>query len=125
MAPAGDLDGDTFDDFFIFRPYGSSFRWSAARTIRPGVAYLVHGSASMPREVLLESPAGVRTTAFTSSRSSRTLLALSAATGDLNGDGRPDLALGAGFAHLDHLETKYPPGTTVRAARRWALRGDG
>ena len=29
-----DLDGDTFDDFFIFRPYGSSFRWSAARTIR-------------------------------------------------------------------------------------------
>jgi hypothetical protein len=61
MAPAGDEDGDGFDDFFIFRPAGAPEDWPLIEIgALPGLVYLVHGAASLPPEVGLDAPpAGV------------------------------------------------------------------
>ncbi len=78
----------------------------------PGLVYLVHGAEALPREVPLDTPDnGVRITRFTSTKSSRTLLALDAtAGGDLNGDAENDLVLGAGASRSDVEEYESGPG---------------
>src|SRR5262249_20983944 len=105
-APAGDVDGDGLDDFLILAP-----GVTPAGQGLPGVVYLVHGQASFPPEVFLDAPpAGARITAFTSSKPTPTRLAFSASAGDLNGDGKLDLALGASASFPQIVDTTYSPG---------------
>ncbi|OLE70905.1 MAG: hypothetical protein AUI36_03245, partial [Cyanobacteria bacterium 13_1_40CM_2_61_4] len=108
----GDVDGDGFDDFFILRPYGAPEGWVGTEEEGPpGVVYLLHGAALLPAEVGLDSPpAGVRVTVFTSTKHTPTGVALSVSVGDLNGDGRPDFAFGAGFSAREVNDTQYSPG---------------
>ncbi len=108
---AGDIDRDGFDDFLIMRTYGAPDGWTGPNEI-PGLVYLVYGSNELPREVPLDTATeGVRIAQFTSTKSSRTSLALDASTGgDLNGDGKSDLVLGAGFSESDDAEYEWGPG---------------
>ncbi len=104
VAPAGDSDGDGFDDFFILRPEGALEGWVG--DVAPGVVYLVHGGSELPPEVPLSDPGdGARMTRFTSSRSPRTYFCMDVASGgDLNGDGRNDLVFAAGAASTEGPE---------------------
>jgi hypothetical protein len=116
-APAGDVDGDGLDDFFVLRPGAGSVPGGGGPI--PGIVYLIHGTESLPAEIVLDAPPpGIRITLFTSTKASDTQLALSVARGDLNGDGQLDTAFGAGFSDVPDVDTEYSPG------RLYVLLGD-
>ena len=93
LAPAGDADGDGFDDFL----FGScSTNWNGIQD--SGVVLLIYGGSHYPEEVSLESlqDASIRSAALVSSSQVDMFVGtwLSRA-GDLDGDGLEDYAFSA------------------------------
>ena len=93
VAGAGDVDGDGFDDVIV----GAHLADVRLRTAARGAAYVVRGSAS-PVNVALASlapPAGFR---IVGAAAFDILGGAVAGAGDVNGDGRDDVIVGATFA---------------------------
>jgi hypothetical protein len=80
VSGAGDLNGDGYDDFLIGEPYNNS------GGLYRGAAYVHHGG-----KVLDETPELV----LRGNNNYEYLGVSVAGAGDLNGDGRPDIAVGA------------------------------
>jgi hypothetical protein len=101
-APAGDLDGDGFGDFFITAPRGDS-----KGAERSGRVYLIFGQREFAPEYFLDVDVGrfeLRGVVFYSSRA-RTQFGGGdlhgqdvAVLGDLDGDGRLEFAFSAPFS---------------------------
>ena len=90
MAPAGDANGDGFDDFL----FGScSTNWNGVQD--SGVVLLIHGGPHYPDEVRLDAlqDAGILSTALvSSSEMDRHVGTWLSRAGDLDGDGHEDYA---------------------------------
>src|SRR5206468_4489269 len=87
VAFAGDVDGDGLDDFLLGAPSGD---------LAPGgAAVLVFGRASFPPAIDLSRDLGSLALLLASGRDGGAAGAAVAGVGDLNGDGFPDLAVGA------------------------------
>jgi hypothetical protein len=103
--PAGDMDRDGFEDFFIgtqrYAPL--EFRNITAAEYRPGLVYLVHGSPQFGSEIdLISPPDGVRMVRFSSTKPNNTSLGEDMSAGDFNGDGISDLAFAAPQAQAEN-----------------------
>ena len=82
LAPAGDLDGDGFDDFLIGAwGYGGS----------AGRVYIIYGQSDPPGEILLEDVSSTLTGEDTGDLAGYAI----AAAGDVDGDGYDDILIGA------------------------------
>lgn len=85
VAGAGDLDGDGYDDILIGEPYNSS------DGMYRGAAYVYFGGADMDAAPDL---------VFHGTDNNDYLGTCVAGAGDLNGDGRPDIVIGAIYSDL-------------------------
>lgn len=92
FGPASDVDGDGYDDFLVV----------STDTVRDGtmagIVLLVFGGRELPEEVRLGdlSSAGIRSARFVENPPADHYFGVSSvACGDLNGDGKADLAFGA------------------------------
>lgn len=84
-AQAGDINGDGFDDLILSQPYELN---------EVGVSYVLFGQSVWPELINLENPAGVRVLRLPGNvQGGRAGFAL-AGTGDINGDGLRDFAIG-------------------------------
>ncbi len=105
MTPLGDVDSDGFDDFIIQRPYAVPADWPFPGVV-PGVVHVVYGATTLPPALFLEeAQASLRVATLTARSASPAVLGVFPVTrrGDLNGDGQPDLALGAALVRGDEL----------------------
>jgi hypothetical protein len=94
VGPAGDFDGDGFDDFVI----GAGIRPPVEDVFNPGRLFLLLGGRSLPETIELArlGSRGIRIDGIT--RNSGVSVTASN-TGDLNGDGAPDFS----FVEADKL----------------------
>lgn len=89
LAPAGDVDGDTYDDILIGAPASDG---SFSDT---GHVFLVYGGPSLPATInLMSAPSGTLTR-FEGPSFGASLGEAVAGLGDVNGDLIPDLGMGA------------------------------
>lgn len=105
LAPAGDVDGDGFDDVLIGAPFADGS--AGADT---GAVWLVYGGDDLPPTLSLANPAEGRTTLFEGLFADDRLGLGLAGDLDLDGDGALDLALGAYHASTDgrNGQTTFP-----------------
>jgi len=85
VSSAGDVNGDGFSDMIIAAPFADDFK---------GAAYIVYGSPNLSDIDLANTPAGSVTKISGKEPSGYLGISVSSA-GDVNGDGFPDLVVGA------------------------------
>jgi hypothetical protein len=111
---AGDLDSDGFDDIIVGAPFAKS------RTVEggePGKAYVIYGGAELPSTIdLADSEQDVSLIGATSGG----FFGDSLATGDVNGDGAPDLIVGATFERHGPALVQAGAAYVVYGGGRWA-----
>ncbi len=111
---AGDLDSDGFDDIIVGAPFAKS------RTVEggePGKAYVIYGRAELPSTIdLADSEQDVSLIGATSGA----FFGDSLATGDVNGDGAPDLIVGATFERHGPALVQAGAAYVVYGGGRWA-----
>lgn len=99
VSSAGDLNGDGFGDILL-----TAWKYMAAKSLESGTVFVIFGQPSFPAKFNLTGINGVNgfriegeTTGDNSGRSA-------APAGDVNGDGRDDLIIGAPYAakHKGH-----------------------
>jgi hypothetical protein len=90
LAATGDVNDDGFDDILI----GAS-RWDEGTSADVGRAYLVFGSASLPATIALGGLGSATGVILEGAGFSELAGAGVAGPGDVNGDGFPDLLIGA------------------------------
>jgi hypothetical protein len=125
-APAGDVDGDGFADFFIGlrkrapREYADVVPDDGA-SYQPGVVYLIYGGAEIPSENDIVHPSeSLRMVGFSSRKPNVTKLGEAMCSGgDLNGDGIADLVFAAPNAQADN----GTPGVVAGPGRVYVLFG--
>ena len=105
---ATDLNGDALDDLIIGAPLASR---DAARGEEAGIVYVLFGSRDLPRSTLDLATGFPGATIFGTESGGR--LGWSLAAGDTDGDGTPELIVGAPFA--------YPGGDRRAAGKVYAL----
>ncbi len=89
LAPAGDVDGDGYDDFLIGAPYNASVG------VDSGAAYLIYGQTEALTSVSLADASVVK---FSAESADDDMVGVSVSTaGDVNGDGYADFLIGAHF----------------------------
>lgn len=91
VASLGDLDGDGIDELAI----GETLRPGAGQLLSGGVHIVYFNADGTARKVVTHDP---RTGAFAASRDADMIGAAVSAIGDVDGNGVPDLAVGAPFA---------------------------
>ncbi len=89
--PAGDLNGDGFDDLVIAASYERSFDFASTR---PGEVYVVFGRSSWTATFNLQSIDGSNGFVLNGPRSVGLEYSSATAAGDVNGDGFDDLLVG-------------------------------
>ncbi len=95
-----DFDLDGHPDFMVLQKFAQpQLEDPDQNEPSPGLATLVFGGKDWPEEVqLYEPPDEIRTARFTSSGTRSLYIGSAAVSGDLNGDQKPDLVLGAAFS---------------------------
>jgi hypothetical protein len=86
---SGDVDGDGKDDILIGAPEADP-----ANRVDAGKVYIVYGSATLPHTIDLSSPGGVRVTSIYGI-DENDKCGLSLVSGDIVGDSRADVIIGA------------------------------
>jgi hypothetical protein len=92
VSAAGDVNGDGLDDVVVGAPYNKLAGWNAGR------AYVVFGKASTTSVELADVAAGAGGFAMTGESEYDRAGRAVAGAGDVNGDGVPDLVVGADWA---------------------------
>lgn len=90
VSGAGDMNGDGKDDFLV-----GAYQTSAAGRSNAGIAYLIYGGTSLPPNLNLGSINSAQGILFRGGLAEDYVGSSLASVGDVNGDGRIDLLIGA------------------------------
>lgn len=93
VGSAGDMNGDGYDDSLI-----TAWDYTAGRTLESGTVFILFGRASFDAKVNLKDINGSSGTRIEGITSGDWAGRSAVAAGDVNGDGRGDIAIGAPFA---------------------------
>lgn len=111
---AGDLDSDGIDDIIVGAPFARS---TTVEGGEPGKAYVIYGRADLPTTIdLADSEQDVSLIGATTGG----FFGDSLATGDVNGDGAPDLIIGATFGRRGPGLMQTGAAYVVYGGGRWA-----